>query len=192
MTRLKLSSVAVALAAAVYSASACTVDVGSSGANPGRTTGPSGSSPSPKASLDVGGTIGGGGTGSGNPTPTPTPTGSGTAVSMVQGVALQPPAVSLNAPPANQASASLEFNSNRQFAATVSFLDRGPGGNADVMWESSDTSRVVVSESGLAMVKTDAATGTVVIKAIAKRDTSKAATASITVTRNTEVELVVD
>ncbi len=197
MTRTGISILAVALATSLSLAMAACAEIpvgGNPSAGRSNTPGQSASpTPTPRtgASSDLPGGIANGG--SGNPSASPTATtGTTTPGSTVQAVVLTPKGVTLNAPAANSASASLEFRTYQQFSVTVTFTDRAAGGAADVNWESSDPERVSISSGGLAMALSSAATGTVEIRAIAKKDSSRRATASVTVTRNTEIDLVVE
>ncbi|MBI6545699.1 MAG: hypothetical protein HY692_02835 [Cyanobacteria bacterium NC_groundwater_1444_Ag_S-0.65um_54_12] len=113
---------------------------------------------------------------------------SGSKAGQVQSVTLLPQQVTLNVPAAAAASSSWVLPTSQQFTAKVTFSDR-LGGAVDVNWSSSDPNRVTMTSSGLASTLSTAATGTIEIRATAKTDPSKFATASLTVTRDVETLL---
>ncbi len=131
------------------------------------------------------GTGNGGGNGA---SPSPTPAASPAAKAGL-GVTIVPQSRTLKVPPANPASASANLASSYTLKATVNLL--GGGSNARVDWTSADPGKVAISSTGVATVHPDAPEGLVEIRAAFKDDPTLFATASVIVTRDTDIEFTI-
>lgn len=189
------SGFAWAMVALVTSLGACNTD------GSGLSIQATGKSPSPTASQvqgsgdrnNVPGVIGGSGSpgtsgnGSGSPSPTTSPTqqtGAG-----VKSVSINPSQATLNAP-ADDGVTTASFATSQVFTATV-FLEP-TGQNSQVRWSLSNGTGVATASAGLGFsveVLPGAAEGSLVLTATSIQDPTRKATASIVITRNTQVSL---
>lgn len=176
---------------------ACTVDglgtdpkkLGAAGLTP--TPAPATKASGTGSESNAPGTIGG--DGSANPTPTaaasaatsPSPLPAGVGVSRVE---LEPTSVKLNVPAADGVTTA-QLESSQQFVATVKLSPTGQ--NAQVNWTVSDAVNVkvtpIVSGRVTVSVEPGAPVGEVILTAAAKQDETKIATASILITRDSQL-----
>lgn len=194
----KGTGLAFALLSVVAAMAACTADGAgvTGGINTGKSPSPGASAQGTGSKDQVPGTIGGGSaspstlpsgnTSNTNPSPTPT-AGPG-----VKSVVISPSEATLNVPAADSVTTA-SYATSQVFSATV-FLEP-TGQNSQVKWSISSGAKVATASAGdgglgySVEVLADAATGSVVLTATSIKDPTKKATASIFITRNSQVEL---
>lgn len=194
------SGISVALLSVMAAIAACNPDGTGITGNiaTGKSPSPGASAPGTGSKDQVPGTIGGGG--SGNPSTSPSgggssntnPTATPTAGPGVKSVVISPSSATLNVPAADSVTTA-SYATSQVFSATV-FLEPS-GQNSQVKWSISSGASVATASAGSGglgfsvEVLASAATGSLVLTATSIKDPTKKATASVFITRNSQVEL---